>query len=73
MVSDRCGVAEFLPASGRRVVRFGDREELRSALNWALGSEAREAAASGVGEVRMRLAWPAIAAEQAQIYERLPQ
>jgi glycosyltransferase involved in cell wall biosynthesis len=71
VVSDRCGVAEFIPEAGSRIVPFGDVPALRAGLAWALEAEAREGAAVGAEETRSRLAWKSVAELQVDVYERL--
>jgi glycosyltransferase involved in cell wall biosynthesis len=71
VVSDRCGVAEFLNSGVHRVVPYGEMAPLEAALGSVLRPEAREAARAVAPVLRKRLSWPAIAEQQAAIYERL--
>jgi glycosyltransferase involved in cell wall biosynthesis len=71
VISDRCGVAEFLPAASTAVVPLGDGDALREALAWALRPDTRAAAEGGSSSVRSRLSWSHVAGEQISIYERL--
>jgi glycosyltransferase involved in cell wall biosynthesis len=71
VVSDQCGVAEFLDAGAHRVVPYGDNAVLETALSDVLRPEIRTAAEAAAPALRSRLSWPAIAEQQAAIYQRL--
>ena len=71
VISDRCGVAEFLPAGSTAVVPYGDLDGLRAGLEWALQPEIKSEAEAAAGAIRSSLSWANIASEQASIYERL--
>jgi glycosyltransferase involved in cell wall biosynthesis len=71
VVSDRCGVVEFLPEGSTAVVPFGDVDALRAGLEWALHPDVRERAEQEASTLRSRLSWSKVAAEQAAIYERI--
>ena len=71
VISDRCGVAEFLPSGSTAVVEYGDRAALRAGLEWALQPEIKARAEAAAAAVRSRLSWERISSEQASIYERL--
>jgi glycosyltransferase involved in cell wall biosynthesis len=71
VVSDRCGVAEFLHGGVHRVVPYGEMAPLETALGSVLRPEVREAAQEVAATLRKRLSWPAIAEQQVAIYERL--
>jgi glycosyltransferase involved in cell wall biosynthesis len=69
VVSDRCGVAEFLDGEAHRVVPFGDMASLEAAIDSLLTPGSRKAAREASESIRSRLSWPAIAREQVEIYE----
>jgi glycosyltransferase involved in cell wall biosynthesis len=71
VVSDRCGVAEFLDDRVHRVVPFGEMAPLEAAIGSVLSPGAGEAAREAASDLRRRLSWPAIAEQQVAIYERL--
>jgi glycosyltransferase involved in cell wall biosynthesis len=71
VVSDQCGVAEFLDPGPHRVVPYDDRAALESALGDVMRPESRAAAKAAAPALRSRLSWPAIAEQQAAIYERI--
>jgi glycosyltransferase involved in cell wall biosynthesis len=72
VVSDRCGVAEFLDGEAHRVVPFGDMATLETAIDSLLQPGSRAAAREASAALRSRLSWPEIAREQVAIYRRLP-
>lgn len=71
VVSDRCGVAEYLSPEAHRVVPWADVDALRAGLEWALRPGARAAAVEVAGDLRERFAWARVAEEQDTIYRRL--
>jgi glycosyltransferase involved in cell wall biosynthesis len=71
VVSDRCGVAEFLPPEATRVVAYRDVGALVEGISWSVGSDARSAAESAASAVRERLDWPALARRQGEVYGRV--
>jgi glycosyltransferase involved in cell wall biosynthesis len=71
VVSDRCGVAEYLDAGAHRVVAYGEMASLERALESLLRPGAPAAADAAASALRSRLSWPAIAEQQAAIYERI--
>jgi glycosyltransferase involved in cell wall biosynthesis len=71
VVSDRCGVAEFLPPEATRVVAYGDVGALVEGISWSVGSDARSAAESAAAVVRKRLDWPALARRQVEVYREV--
>jgi glycosyltransferase involved in cell wall biosynthesis len=71
VISDRCGVAEFLPEGSTAIVPFGDLDALRGGLEWALQPDIREQAEWDAPALRSRLSWPNVAAEQVSIYDRI--
>ena len=71
VVSDRCGVAEYLPPGAHRVVPWADVDALRAGLEWALRPGGRAAAAAVAGDLRSRFTWTRVAEEQDMCYRRL--
>jgi glycosyltransferase involved in cell wall biosynthesis len=71
VISDRCGVAEFLPPEATRVVAYRDVGALVEGISWSVGSDARSAAESAASAVRERLDWPALARRQVDVYRKV--
>jgi glycosyltransferase involved in cell wall biosynthesis len=72
VISDRCGVGEWLDPAGSLVVGFGDVDALRSALREVLfDSRIREAASKAAPAFREMLTWTRIAEEQLAFYQRI--
>ena len=68
VVSDRCGVAEWLPPASSSVVPYADVEPLRAAIERLLTIEVRTAAPQEADAIRQALSWDGIAAAQREIY-----
>jgi glycosyltransferase involved in cell wall biosynthesis len=68
VVSDRCGVAGWLPASSSAVVPYAEVAPLRDAIVRLLATVVREAARAEAAQVRAALSWPGIAAAQRSMY-----
>jgi glycosyltransferase involved in cell wall biosynthesis len=72
VISDRCGVGEWLDPTSSRVVGFGDLGALRSALREVLfDPRVQEAASEAAPAFRQRLTWTRIAADQLVFYEKI--
>lgn len=69
VVSDRCGVAEFLPPALVQTVRFGDIDALSASLSRGLHT-APEALRAAVAQTHADLNWHRIAELQVGIYKR---
>lgn len=69
VVSQECGVAEFLQPSACRVIAHGDVDELRRALGEVLSQPVRAAARAQAPRLRRSLDWQVLAREQLAIYE----
>ena len=70
VVSDECGVAEWLDLDATRTVPYGDIGALVAALRWATeGNAAQNAAKVGAPALQARLSWSRIAKEQVEMYE----
>ena len=69
VLTDHCGVVEWLSRTSCEVVPVGDVVALAAALQRALAPEQRQAARRAVTELQGRLSWPAVAAQQLAIYE----
>jgi glycosyltransferase involved in cell wall biosynthesis len=71
VVTDRCGVAEFLGGRGAVVIPYDERA-LEEALAGLLRDDAlRAALGRGGREVALELSWANVARLQAQLYERV--
>ena len=69
VISDQCGVMEFLSPEAMIVVRAGDTEGISSALYRATTDpRMRDAALHSAPEVVQRLAWSGLAERQLEIY-----
>ena len=70
VVSDRCGIAEFVRATGTGVVvPYGDAEALREAIREVLHDEAlRASVRARAAELRAALSWEEPIAQQERIY-----
>ncbi|MGH9013423.1 MAG: glycosyltransferase [Acidimicrobiia bacterium] len=72
VVSDQCGVGEWLDPSATRTVPHADVEALRTAVGEMISDPGVPAAARGAASaVRERLDWRSLAAQQADIYREL--
>ncbi|MBW3589276.1 MAG: glycosyltransferase [Actinobacteria bacterium] len=69
IVSDRCGVAEYLPRDSTRVIRFGDIDGLAIALSDMSGPRAKMLAEAGSKQVQEDLDWDVLAKAQLEIYQ----
>ena len=69
VVTDACGVAEWLDPAARKVIPFGDEALLRSALSEILSNPSyKSAAVEGATRLRESLNWTRIAHLQMEIY-----
>ena len=68
VVSDRCGVAEWLPPASSAVVPYAEVAPLRAAIERLLSPEVRAAARREADGLRQALSWGGIAAAQRSIY-----
>jgi glycosyltransferase involved in cell wall biosynthesis len=71
ILSDRCGVAEFLEPSACRVVRYGDVQALKDAVIGLSDPGPREAAARAARRLRELLNWDELAVRQLEIYRKV--
>lgn len=71
VVSDQCGVSEWLDPAASRIVPYGDVGALTKALEQLLAEPARAAARAAAPGLRQALDWGTLAAQQAEIYEVL--
>jgi glycosyltransferase involved in cell wall biosynthesis len=73
VVSDRCGIAEFVRSTGAgAVVPYGDAEALREAIHEILHDEALRASVRGrAAELRASLSWEEPIAQQERIYAQV--
>jgi glycosyltransferase involved in cell wall biosynthesis len=69
VLSDRCGVAEWLPEGSRAIVPYGDIDALRRALAALDTPDVRARAQEGAARLRSSLSWGGLAADQHRIYE----
>ena len=71
IVSDQCGVAEWL-GDGVEVVPYGDVQRLAATIQGLLGDPARRRTLAERGRVAARkLSWDVIAQQQVELYERV--
>jgi glycosyltransferase involved in cell wall biosynthesis len=71
IVSNRCGVAEFLAPEASRIVQYRDIDGLSGAINWALSRDAGTAARAAAARVRERLDWKVLARDQLGVYRQV--
>lgn len=72
VVSDQCGVAEWLDPVASRVVPYGDPEALTMALRSVLtGNTARDAARAAAPALQAGLNWQRLAETQVEVYEQI--
>ena len=70
LVSDRCGVAEWLGA-GAEVIPFGDATAVTRALRAMLSDSARRSALARAGRLAAeKLTWENLAQQQVRLYEK---
>jgi glycosyltransferase involved in cell wall biosynthesis len=68
IVSDLCGVAEYLDPTGGQVVPYGNVEALTGAISEALTAEVQNAAKTAAAALRNTLDWRILARKQVEIY-----
>jgi glycosyltransferase involved in cell wall biosynthesis len=73
VVSDRCGIAEFVRTTGAGVVvPYGDVEALREAIRQVLGDDAfRASVRARAAELRAALSWEEPIAQQERMYAQV--
>jgi glycosyltransferase involved in cell wall biosynthesis len=71
VVSDQCGVAEWLDPEGSRVVPYGDAAALCTALRDLLDPKAKGAAQAAAVQLKERFDWGRLARRQVEIYREV--
>jgi glycosyltransferase involved in cell wall biosynthesis len=71
VVTDRCGVSEWLDPAASRTVAFGDAAGLRAAIDRCLDPAVHDLAHERAQELREALSWDTLARGQIDIYEQV--
>jgi glycosyltransferase involved in cell wall biosynthesis len=71
VVSDQCGVAEWLDPQASRVVPYGDAAALSTALRDLLDPKAKGAAQAAAVQLKETLDWGRLARRQVEIYQEV--
>jgi glycosyltransferase involved in cell wall biosynthesis len=68
VVSDRCGVAEWLPSDTSRIVAYGDVDGIATAIADMLRPDLATRARATADDIRRSLSWGSLALEQLSLY-----